>query len=112
MSKVPSELKTIGAGFLYQALLKSPTEQITRNLSQSVGINLADNALRILGSIAGRRLIGNNMPFVKRAFDVGLSIEGAEFGKSGFAGLTNIFSGIGGTAQQKTEDSSNGAITF
>jgi len=110
MSRIPSEIKTLGAGFLYEAVVKSPTENIIKGLTKNFGLNLTDNVVRIIGNVAGRRLVGNRMPFARKVFDTGLSIEGAHFGEAGFTGLQNWFGGDTEQKQITNSEQSSGKV--
>ncbi len=90
---IPPEIKTLGMAYLYAALVKKPTEDLTRKLTSSVGLNLADNGVRIVGNTIGRRTLGKMHPLVREVFDTGLAVEGAELGKNGISGLSGLFSG-------------------
>ena len=100
MSIIPSEVKTLAYGFLYSAVIKEPTEKLTKNLTDNFGLNLTDNAVRIAGNVAGRRIVGKFLPQSRRIFDIGLGIEGAGAGQQGFGFLTDMFNGTSTPAAQ------------
>jgi len=99
MDKIPAEVKDLAAGFLYTAVIKEPTEKITKNISDSLALNVSDNLVRVGGIVAIRRMVGNSIPFARKVADIALGIEGAEAGKAGF---NSLFNGGQTTAQTQT----------
>jgi hypothetical protein len=102
LSKIPTELKIFGSAMLYNSVIRQPTENLVKSLTNSAGLNLTDNMVRIGTAVAGRRLIKNK--HVKRMFDTALYSEGAN---TNIGNLSSLF----GMGQQQSQDNtqSNGA---
>jgi len=93
LGRVPSSVKKLLWGAVYGGVVKQPIEALTRQISSSVGLNVADNILRIGGLMAAKQLGGRNMPLLRDIADAGLAIEGGEAAAGGFNLLGGLFQG-------------------
>jgi len=112
LSGIPSEIKTLAYGFLYSAVIKEPTEKMTKSITDNFGLNLTDNAVRIAGNVLGRRVAGRFIPQARQVFNIGLGIEGAEAGKMGFNFLTNMFNKTTSTPDASVSTQSQETLNF